>query len=171
MNSTPLWPTCYAAAQIHWTRSQSLGRKPLRTVAYEPQQGCARAHDACESRNIDAVGILPAGTSGTMGRLEGAPLTHGRLPYLRRRAIIGTMISDDRLKEFIRIWKDEFDEDLLPTEAVLIATRLIELYRLIIKPLPPQARGGSARQTAPAACAGCGGVPHAPGGAGAPPSP
>lgn len=47
-------------------------------------------------------------------------------------------ISPERLEDFKRRWKAVFDEELLDTEAILIAARLVAFYKVIMRPLPPQ---------------------------------
>jgi hypothetical protein len=47
-------------------------------------------------------------------------------------------ISGDRLREFIRIYKDDFGEDISPGEAQLMIGRLLALYELLARPLPSE---------------------------------
>ncbi len=49
-------------------------------------------------------------------------------------------IPDDRLDEFIRLWKKAFGEDLYRTEARVVASGLLEFYCLIQGPLPTHRR-------------------------------
>jgi hypothetical protein len=43
--------------------------------------------------------------------------------------------SDERIADFIAIWKEEFGETLTPNQARIEATRLMELYLLLGEPL------------------------------------
>jgi hypothetical protein len=45
-------------------------------------------------------------------------------------------ISEERVREFIRVYKEEFGDDLSVNEALDMLTRLVVLYRLIARPLP-----------------------------------
>lgn len=49
------------------------------------------------------------------------------------------IISDDRLHEFIRLYKAECDETLSFEEARAVASRLVHLYALLISPSPNEA--------------------------------
>jgi hypothetical protein len=46
--------------------------------------------------------------------------------------------SDERIADFIRIWKDEFGEDLTPGQARIEASQLMALYWLILEPESPE---------------------------------
>ena len=46
-------------------------------------------------------------------------------------------IADDQLSDFIARWENAFGEKLLPGEARAMAAQLIELYRLLLRPLLP----------------------------------
>jgi hypothetical protein len=45
-------------------------------------------------------------------------------------------ISDEDLEEFRRIYKEEFGEEISLAEAQTMGNRLIELFRIIMRPLP-----------------------------------
>lgn len=47
-------------------------------------------------------------------------------------------LSDDDLREFCEIWKQEFGEELTPAEARHHASQLLELYMLLAEPLPAE---------------------------------
>ena len=47
-------------------------------------------------------------------------------------------ISDEALKEYIQICKQDFGEELTMDEAREIGTRLVELYLVLCRPLPKQ---------------------------------
>lgn len=44
-------------------------------------------------------------------------------------------LTDEDIQEFIRIWKEEFGEDITPEAARAQATELLELYALLARPL------------------------------------
>jgi hypothetical protein len=46
-------------------------------------------------------------------------------------------ISDKMLDEFISIYNDEFDEEINRKEASELASRVLMLYELLAKTLPP----------------------------------
>lgn len=48
----------------------------------------------------------------------------------------GHKVSDERLEEFRRIYKETYGEDLMPQEATEMAHRLLALYELLLRPLP-----------------------------------
>ena len=50
------------------------------------------------------------------------------------------MISQKRLEEFRRIYRDRYGVDLPPDKAREIAGRLVALFRLITQPLPDTAK-------------------------------
>ena len=47
-------------------------------------------------------------------------------------------LDDQDIREFIVLWKKEFDEDLSFDEARYHASQLLELYALLAKPLPSE---------------------------------
>lgn len=47
--------------------------------------------------------------------------------------------SDDALDEFRAIYRDEFGEEIARDEAQEMGTRLVELLRLLLRPLPSDA--------------------------------
>jgi len=52
-------------------------------------------------------------------------------------------ISDDALDEFMALYRVEFGKELSRQEALEMATRMINLYQIIYRPLPGE-RGGAA---------------------------
>jgi hypothetical protein len=50
----------------------------------------------------------------------------------------GISLTDVDILEFIEIYKQEFKEDLSPRAAREMATGVLELYRLLAKPLPDE---------------------------------
>jgi hypothetical protein len=48
----------------------------------------------------------------------------------------GHKVSDERLKEFRRIYKETYNEELTLQEASEMAHRLVALYELLLRPLP-----------------------------------
>jgi hypothetical protein len=52
-------------------------------------------------------------------------------------------ISDDRLAELQRIYKDEYGEDITIEEAREIAQRLLTLYGILMRPLPGDMKSGN----------------------------
>lgn len=48
-------------------------------------------------------------------------------------------ISDEAIKEYIQIYKDDFGEELSMEQAREIGTRLVELYLVLSRPLPQRA--------------------------------
>ena len=46
-------------------------------------------------------------------------------------------LTDDDLREFSAIWQREFNEELTIAAAREHASRLLELYAVLAKPLPP----------------------------------
>jgi hypothetical protein len=55
---------------------------------------------------------------------------------LNRFMIQWALMSDERLKQFVAAWELEFAEELFPSEAKVTFDRLLDLYRLILRPLP-----------------------------------
>ena len=49
-------------------------------------------------------------------------------------------LDEHDIQEFIRIWKEEFKEELSPAEARLRASELLELYDVLAKPLPDESK-------------------------------
>lgn len=45
-------------------------------------------------------------------------------------------VSEQRLKEFQRIYEDEFGEEISEGEAQVMIQRLLAIYKLILRPLP-----------------------------------
>ncbi len=45
-------------------------------------------------------------------------------------------VSKDRIEELRRLYKDPYGQDLSEEEARDMALRLVELYRLLMRPLP-----------------------------------
>lgn len=50
-------------------------------------------------------------------------------------------ITEADLQEFIRLYKEEFNEDLPAAEALEMATSLVALYELLSQPLPKEKAG------------------------------
>lgn len=51
-------------------------------------------------------------------------------------------ISEASLKKFMEIYKREFDEDISVAEAREMAQRLVNLYVLLLRPLPGERSDG-----------------------------
>ncbi len=49
----------------------------------------------------------------------------------------GAKVSERNLREFMEAYREEFDEELSPGEASVMLTQLVQLYRLLMQPLPP----------------------------------
>jgi hypothetical protein len=49
-------------------------------------------------------------------------------------------ISDDSVRNFIRVYKDEFGDELSTDQARDMFARLVALYELLARPLPDQTR-------------------------------
>jgi hypothetical protein len=47
-------------------------------------------------------------------------------------------LTDDDLEEFIKLWREEFHEEISMEEARKRGTELIELYWLLSRPLPSE---------------------------------
>jgi hypothetical protein len=66
------------------------------------------------------------------------------------------MISDDRIEEFRRIYRNAFGEEPSVAEAREMANRLVALYTLLMQPLPDWREESGARdsstQNAPEEC-------------------
>jgi hypothetical protein len=68
------------------------------------------------------------------------------------RHTYGVMISDNRIEEFRRVYKESFGEEPSVAETREMANRLVALYTLLMRPLPDwreAVTGDSAAQTAP----------------------
>lgn len=50
------------------------------------------------------------------------------------------MLSEKAIDNFIAIYERKFKEPITREDAVVIARRLVNLYRLFLRPLPPAAR-------------------------------
>jgi hypothetical protein len=48
------------------------------------------------------------------------------------------IISEEHLQEFMRIYEQEFGESLSHAEASEMAARLVDLYELLLEPLPSE---------------------------------
>jgi len=49
-------------------------------------------------------------------------------------------ISDERVRDFIRVYKEEFGDDLSIDQGREMLTRLVVLYQLLARPLPDEGR-------------------------------
>ena len=58
-------------------------------------------------------------------------------------------ISDERMEEFRRIFREVRGEEIAPEDARIMARNLVELYRLFMRPLPGE--GGLRRPSPPRA--------------------
>ena len=52
--------------------------------------------------------------------------------------MFGMQLDDQDIREFIALWKEEFDEDLTLDEARHHASQLLELFWLLARPLPSE---------------------------------
>lgn len=59
-----------------------------------------------------------------------------RIPYDPGMPPSGHKVSDERLEEFHRIYKETYGEELTPQEATEMAHRLLALYERLLRPLP-----------------------------------
>ena len=57
----------------------------------------------------------------------------------------------DELEEFIRRWENAFGERLTAAAAEREASQLVELFRVLARPLPPDAKRRAGRDQPPAA--------------------
>ncbi len=68
---------------------------------------------------------------------------NGTFPLLCRAALNGyrreMVIASERLRQFIGLYEEEFKEPISDGEAREIASRLIELYQLLVMSLPSEA--------------------------------
>jgi len=46
------------------------------------------------------------------------------------------MISEEAVKEFKEIWKKQYHQNIGEEEAVIMATRLLNLFKAIYRPIP-----------------------------------
>jgi hypothetical protein len=58
-------------------------------------------------------------------------------------------ISDDRIEDFRRIYKEAYGEEIAVADARAMAHRLLALYRLLMQPLPGEKTQPSASQERP----------------------
>ncbi len=65
-----------------------------------------------------------------------SPLAYGEL----RMQSVCMPITEDRLKEFIRLYEEETGKGIEIEEAREIASRLVELYMMVAEPLPSELR-------------------------------
>lgn len=47
-------------------------------------------------------------------------------------------LEETDIQEFIRLWKEEFQETISPADARQCASGLLELYALLMQPLPKE---------------------------------
>jgi hypothetical protein len=47
-------------------------------------------------------------------------------------------LTEDDLQEFIKIWRDEFNEPIAPEDASQRATDLLDLYVILLSPKPEE---------------------------------
>ena len=59
--------------------------------------------------------------------------------------------TDDALDEFRTIYRDEFGEDITRDEAQEMGTRVVELLRLLLRPLPSATESPVRRRLTPPA--------------------
>ena len=57
-------------------------------------------------------------------------------------------LNDEEIREFADIWKKEFNEDLTPDKARYNASRLLELFWLLTRPLPSETSEASHKSQA-----------------------
>jgi len=62
----------------------------------------------------------------------------------------GNKVSDERLEEFRRIYRNVYGEEITMAEAAEMAHRLLALYRLLMRPLPRASPPPSSSQEPPA---------------------
>lgn len=56
------------------------------------------------------------------------------------------MISEEHLQEFMRIYEQEFGESITHADASEMAARLVDLYELLLEPLPSEIAAHQATQ-------------------------
>jgi aldehyde:ferredoxin oxidoreductase len=56
----------------------------------------------------------------------------------------------DRIEEFRRLYKEAYGEEISVEEASEMASRLLDLYRLLMRPLPGENEKGPLSRTPPA---------------------
>lgn len=63
----------------------------------------------------------------------------------------GHKVSDERLEEFRRLYKETYGEEITKAEASEMSHRLLALYSLLMRPLPGEASPEAPAQSAPEA--------------------
>lgn len=66
------------------------------------------------------------------------PMNRKQRPYDPGVPPAGHNVSDERLEEFRRIYKEAYGEDITKKEASEMSHRLLALYRLLLRPLPDE---------------------------------
>ena len=49
-----------------------------------------------------------------------------------------SMLSDDAIDKFIDIYEKKYQEPISRADATVMATRLVDLYRVLLQPIPPE---------------------------------
>ena len=62
----------------------------------------------------------------------------------------GHAVSDERLEEFRRTYKEVYGEEITKAEAVEMTHRLLALYKLLLRPLPGEPSAHPPEQPPPA---------------------
>lgn len=52
--------------------------------------------------------------------------------------MVRMQLSDEEVKEYIELYREDFGEELTPVAAREVITRLIVLFELLCKPLPAE---------------------------------
>ena len=47
-------------------------------------------------------------------------------------------LTEEDLREFSRLWREEFHEEITPEDARAVASSLVELYWVLARPLPTE---------------------------------
>jgi hypothetical protein len=82
-------------------------------------------------RTIENSGCITHRTSDPRGETPTA-----YIPLRSRRIVFSVPITDDDIRRFQAIWREEFEEDITADEARAHIGRLDALYLMLLRPLP-----------------------------------
>jgi uncharacterized protein (UPF0305 family) len=101
-------------------------------------------HHSKDDRETRTKGDVPIDWKSLFARLMSVRI----LSYDLCMNIDHVEISEERLKEFMEILKEEFKYTVPREEALALAIRLVALYRVITRPLPPMVTEAPASHSA-----------------------